>query len=93
MENGSFDFGGLIKWGADKALGSLEDKIGFPIQEHIAPLINHGIASWGLDQAIELDLPLLVAAKLMMAGIDRQKQLEQQRRANAVSGSNGNDKP
>lgn len=77
----SFDIGGLITWAANQGLGKLEQRIGLPLTEALAPVIKRGVEHFGLSEALELDMPMLVLTKLAMAGIARQKELEQQRRA------------
>jgi hypothetical protein len=80
MDTGTFDLLEFAKWGASKALGQVEQRIGFPIQEHLIPLVQVGFEHFGIDSVMSLEPELVIAGKLIMAGLSRQKELEEQRR-------------
>lgn len=78
MENASFDLAGLCKWGVDKALGHLDGRTGLPISENLGPLANNLIGALGI-QAVDVDPYMYAMGRLIIAGMDRQRKIQQVR--------------
>lgn len=86
MDGGTFDLVGLAKWGVAKALGQVEEKIGFPIQEHLLPLVPMAMEQMGIAGEVALNLPLLIAGKIMMSSFQKQMELDKIRRNQNANG-------
>lgn len=78
MDKASFDLPALVKWGVDKALGHLDGQTGLPLSENLGPLANGLIGSLGI-QAIDVDPYMYAMGRLVVAGLDRQKKINEAR--------------
>lgn len=76
---GSIDLGAIARWGANKAIGAIEQKVGIPMQEPLGPLIEKGIEAWGLSEAVMLGVPELAMLRLFAAGVMNQQKLREAR--------------
>lgn len=79
--NGTFDLAGLIKWGADRAIGHLEERAGFPMKDALVPLVEYGVKEWAIPEVLELNPLMIAIGKLAISSMERQKQIQESRRA------------
>lgn len=82
MEKTSIDLAGIAKFAVGLAVKKAEEITELPLGNLFNPLVEEGVKKLGL-RMMEIDPITLALGKVMIAGMDRQRKLEQARRDDA----------
>lgn len=77
----TFDLAGLCGWAAEQAIKQAEQRTGIgSLGELLTPMAKQAIQNAGIASALEIDPMIMLAGRVVLAGMDAQKKRTESRR-------------